>query len=122
MGLKNCTRHTSDIIAECRRHGLGSLVSGDARKAARCAATWLSGKFDMKDFDPYVIATIEFNQKATQHYLTVLRRDAIAGRDTCPLCVAEADLLQPGLDRVWLERGVGVLVEFARVNGLRVGS
>lgn len=108
-----CTRHSHDLLQFIRRKGMADHVSATAEDAQRKARRWLQGQTSRDDFDPYVIATLELNQKAGMIF-------AVPSTPHCTLCVVEHQG-GPAVCHEWLDNVTDAILAAALANDIKVG-
>src|SRR5712664_2356072 len=79
--MRLCSRHSHEVMDELKKRGLWRLVKPERAKIF--GARWLRGELQSeKEFDPYVVAWLEFNAKAKEF----LNPEVWRAEHLCCLC------------------------------------
>lgn len=108
--MKFCNTHSHDLLAAIKRKGMGSHVSMTPGEAATKARMWLAGSLNSpRDFDPYVVSTLEVFQKAKDNFGSLPEH-------ICPFCVADTTLKCAA---TWIDNVTDAMVMVCEANGIR---
>ena len=104
-----CARHSHDLLAACRKKGMGSLVRPE--RSRLFAERWLAGTATKPEFDPYVVAVMEIFSKCKQMNIYVLP-------GACPVCTAAVAIQSVKTADSWIDNVTDLMLLTARVNHL----
>jgi len=109
---KLCARHEASLIEELKRKGIWFLCYSEKEHVNAFKHRWLNGESVVGEFNPYVVAVLEINQKAVTHIGAYTQESRY-----CACCEVQKKLGEDA-DDVWLDNVTDAMLQFCLVNGL----